>query len=429
MQQRMTDILDEEVLRGAGRPSRLTLSVEVTDPEVLAELDRIADRDERERYATAALRLGVLALKTAAGQVDAASIRDAGREVVGEVRELLSTRAVELSERISGTLSKYLDPATGLLPQRMQSLVAKDGELARVLQAHLGADGSVLAKTVTALLGEQKNEVLKQFSLDHKDSALSRLVAEIEEQLEALARRNAEFHGEVRTTLAALQAQREEAARSTRHGVIFEEQLGQLIRAEAQRLTDEHEATGATTGAIRHCKTGDHVVELGPDSQAPGARIVWEAKEDRSYDLRQARREIEEARKNRQAQLGVFVFSRKTAPEGLIPFARYGDDLIVVWDAEEPASDVVVRAAYSCARALAVKTRIESKQAAAAVNEIDRAVRAVEKQVQYLDQIHTMAETVRSSGQKILERSERMRDDLAREVARLDEAIGALRTG
>jgi hypothetical protein len=457
------------------------------------------------------LRLGVLALKAAAGQVDAAAIRDAGRELVAEVRELLSTRAVELGERIGGTLAQYLDPATGLLPQRLSALLARDGDLARVLQAHLGEGESVLARTLAvhigagspifrmlsptdaeglraqlqrtleAVLGEQKGEVLRQFSLDHRDSALSRLVTEIENRqktlelgvrgqvealakelsldqpssalsrlvsnltlddegsalarlrrellarVEELARKNSDFHGEVRVTLAALQAQRREVERSTRHGLAFEGRLGEILAREAQHLGDVHEATGAQTGTIRHCKTGDHVVELGPDSQAPGARIVWEAKEDRSYDLRQARREIDEARKNRQAQLGVFVFSRKTAPDELLPFARYGEDLVIIWDAEDAASDVILRAAYSCARALAVKTRAASKQSAEALNEIDRGVRTIEKQVQYLEQIHTYAETVRSSSQKIVERSERMRADLAREVTRLDEQLAALR--
>ena len=512
--ERLSDVLDEEVLRQAARGrGRLFLELEVSDPEVVAELERHPDDEERRRYATAALRLGVLALKTAAGQLDAVAIRDAGRELVGEVRELLSTRATEMSERLAALLATYLDPTTGLLPQRLQSLLAKDGELERVLEGHLGDGESVLARTLAAHVGagspifrmlsptdadglraqlqraietvlqEQKAEVLRQFSLDHRDSALSRLVTEIETRqksleqgvkgqvdalarelsldqptsalsrlvsnltlddersalarlrrellarVEELSRRNSDFHGEVKATLSALQAQREEAARSTRHGVTFEEHLGALLATEAQRQADVYEATGQTTGAIRHCKTGDHVIELGPESQAPGARIVWEAKEDRSYDLRKGRAEIEEGRKNRQAQLGVFVFSRKTAPESLQPFARYGDDLVVVWDAEDPGSDVFVKAAYSCARALAVRSRIQSGQAAQAVSELDRAVRAVEKQVQYLEQIRTFAQTIHANGLKIVERSERMRDDLNKEVVRLDEHLAALRTG
>jgi len=128
--------------------------------------------------------------------------------------------------------------------------------------------------------------------------------------------------------IASLQARKEEAARSTQHGHAFEDQLGLVIAAEAQRLNDPYVPTGCTAGAIKNCKTGDFVSILGPDSAAPNARVVWEAKEDKSYDLRRALSEIEEARKNRQAQVGVFVFSRNTAPNTLQSFARYGSDLV-----------------------------------------------------------------------------------------------------
>ena len=52
--------------------------------------------------------------------------------------------------------------------------------------------------------------------------------------------------------------------------------------------------------------------------------------------------EIETARKNRGADWGVFVFSKKTAPANLEAFSRYGNDFIVVWDAKTVAKDVDV---------------------------------------------------------------------------------------
>ncbi len=117
-----------------------------------------------------------------------------------------------------------------------------------------------------------------------------------------------------------------------------------------------------TTGAIKNCKIGDFVTELGPDSAAPGARIVWEAKDDRSYDLKRALAEMDEARKNRQAQVGVFVFARSAAPDGLQPFARYGNDLVITWDPEDPASDLFIKAALSVARALVIRESHECRR-------------------------------------------------------------------
>jgi hypothetical protein len=484
----------------APAPAPVVLTLEVTDPDVVAELRRHADEGDRQRFALSALRVGVLALRTASGHVDAGAIREAGTALVGEVRELLSARAAEMTERVSSSLTQFLDPQSGVLPQRLQSLLQHDGELDRLLRAHVGGDDSVLARSLAAHLGEgspifkllsptdasglrvqlaksveaaladQRQLILREFSLDKKDSALSRLVAEfsldddasalsrlskmlaatseqigknltLDDEGSALARlrrelvvtidrltaNNAEFQSQVRETLARLDARRREEARTPSHGVAFEERLGALLAEEAQRLGDLYEATGETTGAIKQCRKGDHVIELGVESVAAHARVVWEAKEKQSYSLRAALEEIAEARRNRQAQVGVFVFSRKTAPEGLESLQRHGGDVIVVWDADDASSDLVVRAAYSLARALAVRER-RSDQASQAIVEIERAARGVERQIGYLDDVRKWAETVKGHGEKIAERSCRMAEELRRDVERLDAHVASVRT-
>lgn len=237
-----------------------------------------------------------------------------------------------------------------------------------------------------------------------------------------------EFQAQVREALAKLDTRKREEARTTRHGVEFEERLGALLAEEAQRLGDLHEATGETTGVVKQCKKGDHVIELGADSAAANARIVWEAKEKQSYSLRAALEEIDEARRNRQAQVGVFVFSRKTAPEGLESLQRHGTDVVAVWDAEDAASDMVVRAAYSLARALAVRERRTDRESQAAITEIERAARAIERQIGHLDEVRRWAETVRGHGEKIVDRTSRMADELRRDVERLDVQVASMKS-
>jgi hypothetical protein len=482
----------------AGAP--VTLALEVTDPEVIVELRRRADGDDRNRYAMAALRLGVLALRAASGQVDAGAVREAGAALVGEVRELLSARGVEITERLSATLTQFLDPQSGVLPQRIRSLVQHDGELDRILRAHVGSEDSVLARSLAIHLGEgsplfkllsptdaggiraqlgktmedalleQRKHILREFSLDQKDSALSRLVAEFSldddasalsrlsqmlsatseriskdltldddssalarlrrellSTIERLAQGNIEFQSQVRETLARLDSRKKEEARTPTHGIAFEERLGALLADEAQRLGDLHEAIGDTTGAIKQCRKGDHVIELGADSAAAHARIVWEAKEKQSYSLRSALEEIDEARRNRGAQVGVFVFSSKTAPENLETLQRHGSDVVVVWDSEDATSDLIVRAAYSLARALAVRERRADRASQVALAEIERAARGVERQMGYLDEVRKWAETVKGHGEKIAERSSRMAEELRRDVERLDAHIASIR--
>jgi hypothetical protein len=488
-------------IRGGSGAAPLVLTLEVSDPEVLAELRRHTEESERERYALDALRVGILALRAASGQVDAASIREAGQSLLSEVREVLSARGAETAERVSSALTQYLDPQSGVLPQRLQALVREDGELERLLRTHVGADDSVLARSLALHLGEgspifkllsptdanglraqltkmieealaeQRGHILREFSLDHKGSSLSRLFAEFSlddeksvlsrlskmlattsEQIgknltldddgsalsrlkrellctiDQLARGNVEFQSQVREALARIETRKQDEASSTRHGIAFEECLGALLADEAQRLGDLHEATGDTTGAIKQCKKGDHVIELGADSAAAGARVVWEAKEKQGYSLRAALEEIDEARRNRQAQVGVFVFSCKAVPEGLEALQRYGSDVVVVWDAEDALSDVGVRAAYSLARALAVRERRTDRESQAAIAEIERAARGIERQIGYIVEVRRWAETVKGHGEKIVERSAIMADQLRRDVERLDMQVASMRT-
>jgi hypothetical protein len=482
------------------RPAPMVLMLEVVDPEVFAALTQRTEGDDRERYALAALRVGVLALKNAEGHVDAATVREAGSALLSEVRELLSARSVEMTERVSSTLTQYLDPQSGVLPQRLQSLMRKDGELERLLRAHVGGDDSMLARSLASHLGEgspifrllsptdatgllsqlrktleqalaeQREHILREFSLDDRGSALSRLAAEFSldddasamsrlskmlaatsEQIgknltlddetsplarlkrelfgaiEQIARGNVEFQMQVREALARLDTRKREQARTTMHGVDFEERLGALVAGEAQRLGDLFEATGGITGAIRQCKKGDFVTELGPESAAAYARIVWEAKEKQSYSMRAALDEVEEARRNRKAQVGVFVFSRKSAPEGIESLQRHGGNVVAVWDADDPESDVIIRAAYSLARALAVREGRTNDESKAAMGEIERSARGIERQLAYLDDIRKWGETVKSSGEKLTERSARMSEELRREVDRLDALLATMR--
>src|SRR5690606_698877 len=167
-----------------------------------------------------------------------------------------------------------------------------------------------------------------------------------------------QFQQEVKVTLASFKARREEAARSTRHGGEFEEAVGSVVQAESQKSGEVFEETGNKTGAIAHCKMGDHVVTLGAESAVPGARIVVEAKEDKSYDLVKALKEIEQARQNREAQVGVFVFSKNTAPAGLEPFSRHGKHIVVVWDRDDPTTDIFLRVGLSVAKALVIREQL-----------------------------------------------------------------------
>jgi hypothetical protein len=73
--------------------------------------------------------------------------------------------------------------------------------------------------------------------------------------------------------------------------------------------------------------------------------VVCEAKARKGYTERDALEEIARARKNRDAQVGLVVMDRATAPEGVEALRRVADDVLVLWDADDIASDLALRLA------------------------------------------------------------------------------------
>jgi len=530
-------------------PYSLVLELTVDDQDTIAELVRHADGEEREQFAARALRIGVLALRQARGAIDGDAVRREGERLIDTLQGALDTHATRLNDRIASELTRYFDPEGGHLQERLDRLLKKDGELEATLLRHVGGEDSALCKTLASHFGgdsplmrmldpdqskgllailretveqqleAQRDHVLKQFSLDNNEGALSRFIGELtrreaevtkglqgkidevvrefslDEENSALSRlvRNVEeaqktitaefsldgedsalsrlkrlleatnksidsqlslddeesalarlsrelrkvlddqsetnrkFQEEVKTTLQAMAVRRAEAERSTRHGVEFEEAVFQQVQKESQQVNDVAESTGNTTGLIKLCKVGDVVVKLGPESAAPNARVVIEAKQKEGYTLTEAREEIEQARKNRDAQVGLFVFSKRTAPSGLEPLLRYGQDVFVIWDVDDITSDLYLNTGLTLARALCVRTHAERESQPVDFTAIDAAILEIEKRANGFEEIQTWTETIKSNGDKILDKIRTARKALEQQVVVLRDKMTELR--
>lgn len=530
-------------------PREVRLDLIVRDVEVIGELVRHGEGDERTRYAMSALRLGVLALRQASGVIDSDAVRREGERLVAGVRNTLSEHSSDLLHRLTGVVQQYFDPNTGQLPQRLDRLLKKDGDLEAILSRQLSGDTSALAQTLAKHVGQQsdifkllspkqtdgllaalttamgdalrtqREQILEQFSLDREDSALSRLVGELSDangalkkdlgeniakvvkefsldnadgaltrlvgrvekaqatisgefsldnQQSALSRlsamlastqekvsqsltlddeksplyrlraellkvvgeladSNRKFQSDVRETLVALQARRAESQRSTRHGGEFEAAVGEFLQLEAQRAGDLFVAVGETVGAKPRCKIGDHTITLGAESAAPGAVIVCEAKERQGYTAQGALLEMTEARENRVAQIGVFIFSARTAPGGIEPLQRHGRDVLVVWDPDDPQTDVFLRAALSIARALVVRERGDRDKLQTELVELERAITMIAKDVERATRIKTSAETAGSAIRKITDEADAIRAELEQQIGRLRDYVDGQR--
>jgi hypothetical protein len=161
---------------------------------------------------------------------------------------------------------------------------------------------------------QAQGQIAAQFSLDNPDSGLTRIVQRLETFELAQSQRSHEFENRVTQLLERLVTRRDDARRSTLHGNEFEDRVGEQLREQCLSSEDVFDDVGDCSGIIPRCKVGDFVVTLGPDSAAPAAAIVIEAKENDSYTLKATLDEADVARRNRSASVCLFVHSARTAP-------------------------------------------------------------------------------------------------------------------
>jgi hypothetical protein len=335
----------------------------------------------------------------------------------GRLRSDLSTDLGKMANEFS------LDNPGGALSR----LVGYIDKSQKSIAEQFSRDNDQSALSHMSKLIESANDSIRScLTLDDEKSPLNRLRRELLGVIDGIEKGNNGFQKEVLSTLESFKARREEMQRSTRHGGEFEDAVSAFVQDDAQKRGDEFEATGGKTGSKPYCKIGDCVLMLGQESAAPGIRIVCEAKEDKSYDLVAARKEIDEARRNRDAQIGIFVFSRATAPSGLEPFARYGMDLVVVWDKEDLGTDLFLRAALSVARALAIREKIAGERVKVGSAKVKQALIVLEKDRDGLEEILKWTGTIQNNSQKILRKLESVQADLDGQISALGEHLGEL---
>ena len=504
-------------------PQGLYLNLELDDPIIVEALRAYPDGLARARFAEQALRIGVLAIRSAGGQIDTDTVRNEGTRLINELSQLVQTYQATTSEGLAGILKEYFNPENGRFTENVDRLVRQDGDLQQVLQNHLDTAQTTIQQTISQLVGhesplmqmlrpgeanvffenlskvantavETQNQailqqfsldvpdsalnrlltelrtnhtnvgsnlqnhitgVMQEFSLDHEESALNRMLRQIQEastqirgeftldnEASALARIRRElkdlieaqnestqqFQTRISNELSALFARKQEAQRGVQHGNDFEAAVVSTLQEMLNGNDDEVEAVGSTTGEVAYCKVGDAVITLGPDCVAAGARIVVEAKEDESYTLAKSLEEMTKARQNRKADYGIFVVSSKMSLAKSIPLLRrYDNDVLVVWNAEDRNTDVALMAAITVAKGLIVRAAREREGFAADLNAMDSAIAGIVRQIEQFDEVNTSANTIKTSAEKIMNRTRLMRERMEKELDTLTNEIEGLR--
>lgn len=354
----------------------------------------------------------------------------------GLVMQLRQSTEATLTVQREAILSEFsLDNSGGALKRMVDELTKSHGEVSEALKMEVASvkadfsldnEDSALSRLIGRVELAQK-QISSEFSLDAEGSALARMQKTLLDTLERQRVTNERFHVEVTGALEAMKAREQEAKRGTRHGLEFEDAVFNFVSARSQKAGDFATETGTIAGRVPRSRVGDAVIELGAERAAAGSKIVVEAKKDGSYTLAKARAEIEIARKNRDAEIGLFVFSSTHAPYGLESFNRLGDDIFVVWDSEDTSTDVVFDAGLSVALALCTRAKAHSDKVGADIAAIEEAIIAVEKQVEGFDEITRLTTTIKNNSENVLKRARIMSGTIERQIEILNDKVGGLR--
>jgi hypothetical protein len=401
--------------------SVIPLNLEVREPLLVAYFESSAE-PERTAKALEALKVGVIALQTACPTLDTQIVKDQFAEMQEELGQALARYFADKDGIVPKSLNdafgdkgvlpqffqRYFDPETGKLVRLIDSQVGPSSRFGQLFDAK-NKDGviAVIEEKVKNLVEAKLNEVLKQFSLDEDGSALCKLKTIMDAAFSTF-----------REALGIKAARAEEAERGHVKGFCFEEDLYGVVAEMGRELGDATELVRGMPG-IHKCKTGDHLITLGETTGAPGLRIVVEVK-DQAYKAKKAIAELQEAKKNREAVSGIFVFAKGCEPVEFGNFKRIDNDYYCTVDKSILADGgplLFLWGAYELARAQAVKIVRQEAGGKLNLEMVQRHIDAIAALVPRLGEIITKASTVQKSGEFIEDTARAIKNDIQERAA------------
>jgi hypothetical protein len=420
--------------------SSLDLTLVITDRNTLGYLAQFDDEETQCEKALDALKVGVIAILSASPTLDTQVVQAKFSEVEGRMREQLA----EFQKNVKDDLCRYFEEQQGVVPRSIDGVFGdkgalartflnffdpSEGKLSRLMQAQIGPQSNfgkaldpqnklgviaLIEARVRELVEAKLDEVLQQFSLDEDGSAMSRLKGML-----------SDFFQQLNQSLGIKAATAAEAEKGHVKGMVFEEDLYHAFAQLGRQVGDETELVRGTVGALSRCKKGDFLATLGETSAAPGERMVVEVK-DQPLRLKNAIDEMQEARKNREANCGIFVFARGCEPPEVGDFRRIAEDFYVTVDKEDLAADkplLFLDAAYKIARGLMAAAARRDQAQELDLQRVKDQIDALATWSDRIADMATKARTIQNSGKLIEQCAAELKQDLDARVAAILTAL------
>ncbi len=418
----------------------LEILLKITEQTVLKYLYSF-DEANREEKAIEALRVGVIAIQSASPSLDTRIVEEKFRDVETSIDEYLKTFQSELKDK----LENYFKAESGEVPRKLEDLLGKTGILSQIFKSYFNSESGQLQLLLQNQIGPSSSfaknldrnnkesvisklenfiethlelttgEIVDEFSLDKDGSALSKLKKSLSDEVKEIQKSNALFFVELKEALGIKEGRETEAEKGTEKGREFEKDLYAPVASVSRQLGDTSEFVRAITGKVPRAKVGDYVLTLGNTSGAPNLKIVVEVKKEQNYKLKDAINELKEAKENREADAGIFVFAKGYEPAEVGDFHKLGNDFYITVDEEQLAKNeplLFFEAAYKIIRVMLITSSRIQEAKEIDKEKIKRELDEIVKLTERISEILTKASTISNSSKFITETATTLKTDL-----------------
>ena len=140
--------------------------------------------------------------------------------------------------------------------------------------------------------------------------------------------------------------------------------------------------------------------------------------------MNKARQELKIAKKNRGAEIGIFVFEKSRKPDDMVKnFHREGKDIFVCWDPEEKSDEAFLEAAIQLSIALITQEQIQETDQKETMKSISVAISTIEESVDSIIKIESSSLSIDRQVQDIRKYVTAAKKNLNEEVINLTKLI------
>lgn len=332
----------------------LKFSITLDDVELLQSLSKTT-KSEKQKIVQTIFELGLKIWKIQSVEVDYQKLDDQREKIVKSFESASKNAESNLSDLTdkllkgkNGRLALAVDREAKNLEKQLGQLFESDNKK---------SVPSKIEKVVESTVAEVVSEVLEEIKSITDASDVNSPLSKIKDQilkgvLEPVNKIMEDFE-DVSNVIKTHSLVKQEFEKGSNKGLVFEDQVGDILETFTNISGDFIDRVGNTEGASKTGKgkkKGDHVVIVG-DADGNSSRVVFEVKNiSKKPSVNSVIKLLSQSCKNRQATVGVYVASTKESAPVKSAFSRLAPNMYSVVVNKETLDTLALEVCYQVSK-------------------------------------------------------------------------------